>query len=169
MRFIARVALLLVLSFSALVVARAQNANASVEQLRSQLSDLQTRESQLQDRAKQLDEDLQPENIEKYFALNGSTHPEELREQRRRQLQAERDNVSNQLNQLVTSRARLEADIATAEAAAYRQSASPSSLNPPAEAGGSAASPSATSTPKSSQPRARHTRRTRRAKTKRNG
>ena len=163
MGFITRVALLLVLFLSSLAGASAQNS--SVENLRSQLSDVQAKEEALQGRAKQLDEDLKPENIEKYFALNGSTHPEELREQRRRQLQGERDRVSTQLDQLAASRARLEASIATAEAAAYRQSANPSSLNPQVDSGNQAETPS---TQKPTQPRSRR-KRTRRAKVKRSG
>ena len=159
-----RVVLLLFLLLSTLSVALAQNS--SIENLRSQLSGVQAKETELQTRAKQLEEDLKPENIEKYFALSGSTHPEELREQRRRQLEGERDRVRAQLDQLAASRARLEASIATAEAAAYRQSANPSSLNPQVETGNQAAMPSITTG--SRQPRARR-KRTRRAKVKRNG
>jgi prefoldin subunit 5 len=164
MRFIRRVVLLLFLLLYTLSVALAQNS--SIENLRSQLSDVQAKETELQTRAKQLEEDLKPENIEKYFALNGSTHPEELREERRRQLESERDRVRAQLDQLALSRTRLEASIATAEAAAYRQSANPSSLNPQVETGNQAATPSTTTGSK--QPRARR-KRTRRAKAKRNG
>jgi TolA-binding protein len=58
-------------------------AAQTVESLRAQLADVQMREEQLQARMRQLDEDLRPENIERYFALNGSTRPEEQREQRR--------------------------------------------------------------------------------------
>src|SRR5690242_302779 len=119
MGFITRAALLLVLFLSTFVIASAQNS--SVEALRSQLNDVQAKEAELQTRLKQLDEDLKPENIEKYFALNGSTHPEELREERRRQLEGERGRVQAQLDQLGASRTRLETAIATAEAAAYRQ------------------------------------------------
>lgn len=126
-----RVTLLIILILSSLTVAFAQDSG--VENLRSQLSDVQKKESESQARIKQLDEDLRPENIEKFFALNGSTHPEELREQRRRQLESEKANVQAQLDRLAQSRTRLEAAIATAEAAAYRQSALPSSYNPPPE------------------------------------
>lgn len=122
MKFSSRIILLVILSLSSLGVAAAQTST-SVEQMRSQLSDIQAKETELQTRLKQLDEDLRPENIEKFFALNGSTHPEELREQRRRQLESQRANVQAQLDQLTASQSRLESSIATAEAAAYRQSA----------------------------------------------
>jgi chromosome segregation ATPase len=152
-----RLALLIILALSSLTVAVAQNS--SVENLRSQLSDVQKKESDLQARDRQLEEDMKPENIEKVFALNGSTRPEELREQRRRQLESERTNVRAQLDQLAQSRARLETAIVTAEAAAYRQSALPDSYNPaPAVTSGSA-----TAKPKQTQRRARR-KATRRAK-----
>jgi septal ring factor EnvC (AmiA/AmiB activator) len=161
-----RSTLLIVLTLSSLTVAVAQNST-TVEQLRSQLSDIEAKETELQNRIKQLDEDLLPENIEKYFALNGSTHPEELREQRRRQLESQKTNVQSQLGQLATSRTRLEASIATAEAAAYRQSAlPPTSDQPPSEASastsGSNSGPAVTPRPNARRTHPRRTRRTRR-------
>jgi chromosome segregation ATPase len=160
MRFSSRITLLLVLTLSSLTVAVAQNSTA-VEQLRSQLSDMQTKEAELQARLKQIDEDLRPENIEKFFALNGSTRPEELREQRRRQLESQKANVQSQLDQLAASRARLEAAIVTAEAATYRQSALTSTSNQPSEVGSNSSSP--TVKPKQNSRRI-HLRRARRAR-----
>jgi septal ring factor EnvC (AmiA/AmiB activator) len=160
-----RSTLLIVLALSSLTIAVAQNST-TVEQLRSQLSDIEAKETELQNRVKQLDEDLLPENIEKYFALNGSTHPEELREQRRRQLESQKTNVQSQLGQLATSRTRLEASIATAEAAAYRQSAlTPTSDQPPSEASASTSGgngPAVTPKPNARRTHPRRTRRTRR-------
>jgi peptidoglycan hydrolase CwlO-like protein len=156
MGFCSRLALLVILSLSSLTIALSQNQ--SVESLRSQLSEVQKKEEELQARVRQLDEDLKPENIEKAFALNGSTHPEELREQRRRQLEGQKANVQTQLDQLAQSRTRLETSIATAEAAAYRQSALPadSSYSPtPAVNSGS----TTTVKPKQSQRRTRQRRR----------
>lgn len=98
-------------------------AAQSVAELRAQLNDVQARENELQARARQLDEDLKPENIERSLAGIGSTKPEELREQRRRQLTIERNGVGKQLNLLATSRERLESAIRTAEGFAYQQSA----------------------------------------------
>lgn len=123
-----RISLLIILILSSFTVAFAQSS--SVENLRSQLNDAQKKEQELQARIKQIDEDMKPENIEKVFALNGSTRPEELREQRRRQLEGEKANVQAQLDNVIQSRARLETAVVTAEAAAYRQSAQPSSYNP---------------------------------------
>ena len=117
--------LVLMTLISAAVVSAQEPANAAqtVETLRAQLVEAQTKESELEARARQLDEDLKPENIERYFAGTGSTRPEELREQRRRQLTIERDGVTAQLKILSSSRERLESVIRTAEALAYQQSA----------------------------------------------
>ena len=99
------------------------SAEQAADKLRAQLRDVQSEEAELQTRLPQLEWDLKPENIERYFAANGSTRPEELREQRRRQLQHEKDRALVRLEQLSTSRARLESAIATADAEAYMKSA----------------------------------------------
>ena len=104
-------------------VALAQNSAQSVEGLRAQLADVEAKETEVQARLKQLDEEMRPENIERSLALTGSTRPEELREQRRRQLEAEKARVQAQLDLLAASHTRLEAAITTAETAeATRQS-----------------------------------------------
>jgi chromosome segregation ATPase len=127
----------------------ANAASGTTEKLRTQLADVQAKEAELQTRERQLDEDLRPENIERSLAGVGSTRPEELREQRRRQLESEKTRVRAQLDQLAQSRTRLEAAIATADAESYRRSAqvnysnSQPQLNPqpqpaPAQAAGKA-------------------------------
>ena len=157
-----RIAFGAMLVFSSLTMAVAQST--TVENLRSQLSDVQKKETDLQARDRQLEEDMKPENIERAFALNGSTRPEELREQRRRQLESERTNVRAQLDQLAQSRSRLETAIATAEAAAYTQSALPkSSPNSSYTPTPGASSGSTVVKPKQPQRRARR-RATRRAR-----
>jgi len=95
----------------------------NVENLRGQLADLQNQETDLKNRLDQLEVDLRPENIERFFSGTGSTRPEELREQRRRQLQSEKDRTTNLLSQLELKRSRLETAVAEAEARAYQQSA----------------------------------------------
>jgi uncharacterized protein YlxW (UPF0749 family) len=97
----------------------AQNA----ENLRNQLRDVQMKEGELQSRLTELDYDLKPENIERYFAGVGSVHPEELRENRRRQLQFEKDSINRQLQSLGESKIRLETSISRADSLAYQQSA----------------------------------------------
>ena len=97
--------------------------------LRTRLSEIQAREAALQVRLEQLEEALRPENIERSFAGIGSTRPEELREQRRRELTIERDGVRRQLDLLATSRGRLESAIQSADNRAYQQSAQGLALN----------------------------------------
>ena len=99
------------------------DAAQRAENLRTQLQDVQSKETELQMRLQQLDVQLRPENIERYFAPVGSTRPEELREQRRRQLQIEKESVLARLDQLAASRTRLESAILTANGEAYQQSA----------------------------------------------
>jgi hypothetical protein len=113
-------------SFSAVGFVQAQpSAQEKAASLRAQLIEVETKQAGLQTRLQDLDEKIKPENIEKVFAGVGSTHPEELREQRRRQLEIERNGVQKQLDLLATSHSRLETAIAKAEADAYRQSAQP--------------------------------------------
>ena len=90
---------------------------------RVQLSEVEIRQTEMQARDEQLEEDLRPENIERSVAGVGSTRPELLREQRRRQLEIARARVRVQLDELDRSQTRLETAIAEADAAAYWQSA----------------------------------------------
>jgi chromosome segregation ATPase len=112
-------------------------AQEKLASLRLQLSELEAKQSELQTRLQQLDENLKPENIEHSLAGVGSTRPEELREQRRRQLEIERNGVRAQLDLLAASHTRLQSAIARAEADAYRESAAPV-INASAEAAGGA-------------------------------
>jgi len=113
-------------SASTSAIVQVQNsAQEKAASLRAQLSGVEQRQAELQTRLQKLDENLKPENIEHSLAGVGSTHPEEEREQRRRQLEIERDGVQKQLDLLVTSHTRLETAIAQADTEAYRQSAAP--------------------------------------------
>jgi uncharacterized protein (DUF2235 family) len=99
---------------------RLSRAETRAEGLRVQLRDVQEKEADLQSRSEQLDYESKPEVIERTLAVTGSTRPEELRETRRRQLEAEKSRVQSQLNLIATSRARLETAIANADAEADR-------------------------------------------------
>lgn len=101
------------------------SAADQVENLKAQLLEVQGKEDALRTRLAQLDEAIKPENIERSLAGVGSTRPEELREQRRRQLSIERDGVLAQLQTVETGRLRLESAIANAETQAYHESARP--------------------------------------------
>ncbi len=94
----------------ALLVAPAMAQSGAQERaanLRAQLTDLQAQQADLQSRLAQLDEDIKPENIERSLAGIGSTHPEDLREARRRQLEIQRKGIQSQLDTLATTRDRL--------------------------------------------------------------
>jgi hypothetical protein len=90
---------------------------------RAQLAEARAKQENLETRLKQLEDELRPENIEKSLAGIGSTHPEDLREFRRRQLELEKMNTQTQLKFLAESQTRLEAGILQADADAYHQSA----------------------------------------------
>jgi hypothetical protein len=118
------------------------SAQEKAANLRAQLSEVETKQAGLQTRLQDLEEKLKPENIEQALAGVGSTRPEDLREQRRRQLEIERNGVQKQLDLLATSHSRLEIAIAKADADAYRQSAQP--VTPIAAADSASASDSTT-------------------------
>ncbi len=100
-------------------------AHEKAASLRSQMLEVEAKQAELQTRLQQLEENLKSENIEHSLAGVGSTRPEDLREQRRRQLEIERNGVKAQLDILARSHSRLETAIVQADAEAYRQSAAP--------------------------------------------
>jgi hypothetical protein len=123
-RLLNRIPGILLLSGLLATTAVAQSSAQDVAaNLRLQLSEVEVRQAEMQARDEQLQEDLKPENIEQSLAGIGSTHPENLREQRRRQLETARARVRIQLDELDRSHTRLEAAIAEADALAYWQSA----------------------------------------------
>src|SRR3954454_25350254 len=130
MKFKSALAMLFLLVFSVGVYAQdtAPTAAESAERLKGELLDVQNKEADLRMRLAELDEALKPENIERSLAGVGSTRPEELREARRRQLTIEKNGVRAQLQTLETTRVRLEAALANAEALAYQQSARPTQM-----------------------------------------
>ena len=99
------------------------SAKEAAANLRLQLSEVQIRKAEAQALDEQLEEDLRPENIERSFAGFGSTHPERLRELRRRQLEITRARLRIELDELARSQTCLEAAIGEADTVAYWQSA----------------------------------------------
>ena len=147
--------------------AQSQSAQANAETLRAQLLEVETKQSNLQTRLQEVDEKLKPENIEKAFAGVGSTHPEELRAQRRRELEIERNGLRAQLDLLSTSHTRLERAISRADAEAYRQSAAPPPAETTAEENSSPTAASPTTVATTTAPRARRAKKKRGKKSKR--
>src|SRR5882672_9788090 len=99
------------------------SAQEKAASLRLQLSEVEAKQAELQTRLRELEEDLKPENIEHSLAGVGSTHPEELREQRRRQLEIARKGIESQLEVLAAGRTRLDAAVARADTESYGESA----------------------------------------------
>jgi hypothetical protein len=98
-------------------------AEERADSLRQQLAETRSKQESLEARLRQLNDEIKPESIEKSLAGIGSTHPEDLREYRRRQLDLEKMTIQTQLKLLADSQTRLEASILQADTNAYHQSA----------------------------------------------
>jgi chromosome segregation ATPase len=98
-------------------LSRAEQRSAA---LWKELRDVEAKQADLQARAEELAYAVKPENIERSISGYGTTRPEELREQRRQQLQNEKLRVEKQLEQLAANHTRLEQAIAAADAEAER-------------------------------------------------
>jgi chromosome segregation ATPase len=96
-------------------IERLSRAEQRAEGFRTQLRDVQDKEADIQAQLDQIEYALAPENIERAVAMYGTTHPEQMREQRRKQLESQRAKLKAQYDQLEQSRVRLEAAIATAD------------------------------------------------------
>jgi chromosome segregation ATPase len=94
-------------------LSRAESRSAA---MRAELRDVEAKEADLEARAEDVDYALKPENIERAAAGYGTTHPEEVREQRRKTLENEKQRIRRQLDQLAASRQHLEEAIATSDA-----------------------------------------------------
>jgi hypothetical protein len=96
-------------------IERLSRAEQRAEAFRAQLRDVQQGETNIQSQLDQIEYALQPENIDRAVGMIGTTHPEEARDQRRRQLESQRTKVQSQYKELEQGRVRLEAAIATAD------------------------------------------------------
>ena len=95
---------------------RLSRAEQRSAQLRSELRDVQQKKGDLEAHLEDVEYALKPENIERATAGYGTTRPEDVREQRRKQLESERDRVRKQLAEFQASEDRLEQAIATSDA-----------------------------------------------------
>ena len=100
-----------------------QSTVETVQDLKLQLIELDARQETAKLQVQQLEDALKPESIERSLAGVGSTKPEELREQRRRQLLIEKKAADAQLEELTLKRTQLETALSAAEVQAYQQSA----------------------------------------------
>ncbi len=127
------ISIVLVFAFAFTVTAQDTNcSDDTIANLKQQLMELEGIETESRIRLEELDKQLKPENIEIAVAGIGSTHPEELRENRRKLITIERDGIHSQLDLLEEKRARIKAAIAAAEFAAYLKYALPSPTPSPA-------------------------------------
>jgi chromosome segregation ATPase len=95
---------------------RLSRAEQRSAQFRNELREVQTKKADLEAHLENVEYALKPENIERSVAGYGTTRPEELREQRRKQLETERDRTRKQLEQLTVNEDRLNQAIATSDA-----------------------------------------------------
>ena len=126
-RTFAVISIVLVFAFAFIVTAQQiSSPDNTIANLKQQLMEVESLETESRIRLEELDEQLKPENIERAVAGIGSTHPEELREHRRKQLTIERDGIKTQLDLLEENRARINVAIAAEEYSAYLKYALPS-------------------------------------------
>ncbi len=95
------------------IIARAEGRT---ESLRKQLFEMIEKENTLKSRIEQIDYDIRPEIIERALQISGSMKPEEIRENRRKNLDAERLNLETLLTQVQSTRANLESNLQRADA-----------------------------------------------------
>jgi chromosome segregation ATPase len=99
---------------------RLTRAEQRAETLRAQLRDVTNQEFQYQERRAQLEDELEPDAIQRRAALVGSLNPSSVRDSIQRSLERERDRVQKQLEMLANSRTRLETAVNTADAEVER-------------------------------------------------
>jgi chromosome segregation ATPase len=131
---------------------RLSRAEQRSAQLRSELRDVQQKKGDLEAHLEDVEYALKPENIERATAGYGTTRPEDVREQRRKQLESERDRVRKQLAEFQASEDRLQQAIATSDAEVDRlqkklDAADRSDIENAKTRSQAAASPSPTPTP----------------------
>lgn len=90
-------------------------AETRAESLRKQLFEMIEKESGVQTRLEQIRYDARSEVIERSTAFVGSMRPEEVRDQRKKSLEAEKRNLESLLTQIQTSRANLEDSVSKAD------------------------------------------------------
>ena len=95
---------------------RLGRAEQRSSQLRTEQRTVQQKIGELEVRLEDVEFALKPENVERATSVYGTTRPEEIRAQRKKQLETERERVQKQLEQLRASDAHLTQAIATSDA-----------------------------------------------------
>jgi hypothetical protein len=91
-------------------------AEQRADTMRKQRFEMIEKENAVRSRIDQIDADMRPEVIEKSVAMAGTLRPEELREARRKSLEAEKRNLQSLLNEISATRASLEQNVLRADA-----------------------------------------------------
>lgn len=91
-------------------------AESRAETLRKQLFEVSEKENSLKTRIEQINYEMEPAMLERNTALAGSLRPEDLRDARKKSLQAEKDNLETLLSQIETNRLTLELSVQRADA-----------------------------------------------------
>jgi len=91
-------------------------AEQRAEGLRKQMYELIEKESTLKTRIQQIESDSRSDMIERSIALVGTLHPEELREVRKKNLEAEKLNLGKLLSQIELNRINLENNVQKSDA-----------------------------------------------------
>jgi len=90
-------------------------AEQRADSLRKQLFEMIEKENSITARLDQIDYDIRPEVIERSLQITGSMRPEEVRDNRRKSLDAERRNLQALLTQVQATHTNLEANLQKAE------------------------------------------------------
>ncbi|MCY7345192.1 MAG: hypothetical protein LH614_03145 [Pyrinomonadaceae bacterium] len=90
-------------------------AESRAESLRKQLFEMIEKEASVRTRLEQISFDARPETIERSTAFVGGLRPEELRDQRKKSLEAEKRNLESLLTQIQNSRSSLEENVSKAD------------------------------------------------------
>lgn len=90
-------------------------AEQRAETLRKQLFDMIERESQIKTKLDQIENDIRPEVLERAVSFAGSLRPEELRETRRKNLDAERRNLQSLLTDIQNTKSSLTLNVQKAD------------------------------------------------------
>ncbi len=90
-------------------------AEQRADSLRKQLFDMIEKENTIKMRLEQIEYDIRPEVIERTLQMAGSMRPEEVRDNRRKSLTAERTNLQSLLTQVQTSHTNIDASLLKAE------------------------------------------------------
>ncbi|HLA94501.1 MAG TPA: hypothetical protein VK612_02185, partial [Pyrinomonadaceae bacterium] len=90
------------------------------DNLRKQLFEMIEKESSIKTRIDQIDNDARPEALERSFATYGSLKPEELRAQKKRSLDLEKQNLTVLLTEVQKNKANLEINLFRSDALVER-------------------------------------------------